>query len=100
MRVSAMDFAASFSVASMRNVLLVRHDDGEIRATMAELRQSSRQVTTERLRQDPASSGWDRFDLVCGIYLLLLLIAFSLTGIALARGDLPSEKIPQQITDN
>jgi hypothetical protein len=67
---------------------------------MAKLRQPPRQVTTERLRQEPASSGWDRFDLVCGIYLLLVLIAFSLTGIALARGDLPSEKIPQQITDN
>ena len=67
---------------------------------MAKLRQPKRPVSTARLHQDPASSGWDRFDLVCGIYLLLILIAFSLTGIALARGDLPSEKIPQQITDN
>ena len=67
---------------------------------MAKLRQPPHQVATERLRQEPASSGWDQFDLACGIYLLLVLIAFSLTGIALARGDLPSEKIPQQITDN
>ena len=42
-------------------------------------------------------SGWDRYDLVCGVYLLLVLIAFTLTGIALARGDLPSEKISHQI---
>jgi hypothetical protein len=35
MQVSAMDFAASFSVASMRNVLLARHDDGKIKATTA-----------------------------------------------------------------
>jgi hypothetical protein len=67
---------------------------------MAKLRQPKRQVATERLRQDPARSGWDRFDLLCGIYLLLVLIAFSLTGIALARGDLPSEKISHQITGN
>ena len=67
---------------------------------MVKLRQPRRQVTAEIPGQGPARPGWDRFDLVFGVYLLLVLIAFSLTGIALARGDLPSEKIPQQITDN
>jgi hypothetical protein len=60
---------------------------------MANLRQPKRQVTGH-----PSSSGWDRYDLVCGVYLLLVLIAFTTTGVALARGDLPSEKIPNQIS--
>ena len=67
---------------------------------MAKLRQPKRQVIAGMLGQAPAKSGWDRFDLVFGVYLLLVLIAFTMTGIALARGDLPSEKIPQQIIGN
>jgi hypothetical protein len=67
---------------------------------MANLRQPKRQVTAGMLGQDSSSSGWDRYDLVCGVYLLLVLIAFTMTGVALARGDLPSEKIPNQTTVN
>jgi hypothetical protein len=67
---------------------------------MAKLRRPKRQVTAGMLDQGSAMSGWDWYDLVCGVYLLLVLIAFTLAGIALARGDLPSEKIPHQIIDN
>jgi len=86
-------FRHAFSVASVRNVLLAD-------TMMAKLRQPKRQVTTGMLGQSSAMSGWDRYDLMCGVYLLLVLIAFALTGIALARGDLPSEKIPHQIIGN
>lgn len=88
------------SVASVRSVLLGQHDNGKTKATMANLRQPKQPVIAGMLDQDVSSSGWDRYDLVCGVYLLLVLIALTMTGIALARGDLPSEKIPNQITGN
>ena len=57
---------------------------------MTKLRQPKRQAT----------NSWDRYDLVCGVYLFLLLVALTFTGIGLAHGDLPSEKIPHQISGN
>ncbi len=57
---------------------------------MTQLRQPKRQATLS----------WDRYDLACGVYLVLLLIALAFTGIGLARGDLPSEKIPHHIVSN
>jgi hypothetical protein len=84
----------------VRSTLLARPDNGKIKAMMANLRQPKRQVTAGMLGQDSSSSEWDRYDLVCGVYLLLVLIAFTMTGVALARGDLPSEKIPNQLTGN
>jgi hypothetical protein len=56
---------------------------------MVKLRQSHDRVT--------AGSGWDWCDLACGVYLCLMLVTLTMTGIGLARGDLPSEKISQQI---
>ena len=97
---TGMCLIATLSVASVRSILLASHDNGGIKATMANLRQPQRQVATEMSSQGSSSSGWDRYDLVCGVYLLLVLIAFTMTGVALARGDLPSEKIPNQITGN
>jgi hypothetical protein len=84
----------------MRSILLASPDNGKTKAMMANLRQPKHQVTVGTPGQDSSSSGWDRYDLVCGVYLLLVLIAFTMTGVALARGDLPSEKIPNQITGN
>jgi hypothetical protein len=63
---------------------------------MAKLRQLKKQVAARMLGRGPAV--W--LDLIFGVYFLLMLTAFTATGIALARGDLPSEKIPNQIASD
>jgi hypothetical protein len=66
---------------------------------MAKLRRSKMQLIARISGHGPAKPKWDWFDIIFSIYFVLMLAAFTATGIALARGDLPTQRI-QQLTDH
>jgi hypothetical protein len=91
-------FIASLSVASLRRDLLARSNNGKTRATMVKLRRMKVQLIAGLPGHGPAKHKWDWFDIIFSIYFMVMLAAFTATGIALARGDLPTQRI-QQLAD-
>ena len=47
--------------------------------------------------QDPAEPGWDRCDAVMASYLLLVVMAASVIGVALAHANLPTEVVQDTV---